>query len=413
MRAIPTSLIVAAVVAAHAATSADQAGYSNPVLPGDYPDPSIVRVGSDYWATATTSQWAPIFPILHSRDLVNWTQSGAVFDTPPSWSAGSYWAPEISHDGSRFFVYYTARKKDGPLCVAVATALKATGPYTDHGPLVCQDAGSIDGAPIRDENGRRHLVWKEDGNSRKQPTPIWAQRLSANGTALEGEPKELLRNRADWEAHLIEGPYLLKRDGWFYMFYSADACCGRSCDYKLGVARAKQLLGPWERNPANPILGGNSRWQCPGHGSVVETPDGRDFLLYHAYRTIGFQFIGRQGVLDAITWTADGWPTINNGEGPSEKAPAPLAAMPSKSDPSGRRRRLPRAAPAHRLAVALGPAAGRIYRRAVACAAHVWPRCDQRSRRDCGTAGARSRLHGGRAHREAGRRRHGRPLRLR
>lgn len=116
------------------------------------------------------------------------------------------------------------------------------------------------------------------------------------------------------------------------MFYSADACCGRSCDYKLGVARAKQLLGPWERNPANPILGGNSRWQCPGHGSVVETPDGRDFLLYHAYRTIGFQFIGRQGVLDAITWTADGWPTINNGEGPSEKAPAPLAAMPSKSD---------------------------------------------------------------------------------
>jgi xylan 1,4-beta-xylosidase len=334
MRAIPTSLIVAAVVAAHAATSADQAGYSNPVLPGDYPDPSIVRVGSDYWATATTSQWAPIFPILHSRDLVNWTQSGAVFDTPPSWSAGSYWAPEISHDGSRFFVYYTARKKDGPLCVAVATALKATGPYTDHGPLVCQDAGSIDGAPIRDENGRRHLVWKEDGNSRKQPTPIWAQRLSANGTALEGEPKELLRNRADWEAHLIEGPYLLKRDGWFYMFYSADACCGRSCDYKLGVARAKQLLGPWERNPANPILGGNSRWQCPGHGSVVETPDGRDFLLYHAYRTIGFQFIGRQGVLDAITWTADGWPTINNGEGPSEKAPAPLAATPSKSDPA-------------------------------------------------------------------------------
>ena len=136
MRAIQTSLIVAAIVAAHAATSAAQAGYSNPVLPGDYPDPSIVRVGSDYWATATTSQWAPIFPILHSRDLVNWTQSGAVFDTPPSWSAGSYWAPEISNDGSRFFVYYTARKKDGPLCVAVATALKAAGPYTDHGPLV-------------------------------------------------------------------------------------------------------------------------------------------------------------------------------------------------------------------------------------------------------------------------------------
>jgi xylan 1,4-beta-xylosidase len=328
---IPAAIVALIVVAP---TAADQASYTNPVLPGDYPDPSGVRVGNDYWATATTSEWAPIFPILRSRDLVTWTQSGAVFETPPAWSAGSYWAPEISHDGARFLVYYTARKKGGPLCVAVASALKATGPYTDHGPLVCQEVGSIDGAPIKDENGQRYLLWKEDGNSRKQPTPIWAQRLSANGTALEGEPHELLRNRADWEAHLIEGPYVLRRNGWFYMFYSADACCGRSCDYKLGVARAKALLGPWERNPANPILGGNPRWQCPGHGSIVQTPDGRDFLLYHAYRTIGFQFIGRQGLLDAIAWTDDGWPTINDGQGPSDKAAAPLDLIPAKNGQS-------------------------------------------------------------------------------
>jgi len=338
MKIIPTPirallLIGMMAAAAQVSTTADQPKYTNPVLPGDYPDPSVVRVGGDYWATATTSEWAPIFPILHSRDLVNWTQAGAVFEAPPAWSAGSYWAPEISNDGTRFLVYYTARKKDGPLCVAVATALKATGPYTDHGPLVCQDAGSIDGAPIRDENGRRYLVWKEDGNSRKQPTVIWAQQLSANGTALEGEPHELLRNRADWEAHLIEGPYVLKRDGWFYLFYSADACCGRACEYKLGVARARQLLGPWERNPANPILDGNTRWQCPGHGSVVETADGRDFLLYHAYRTGDFQFVGRQGLLDAIAWIAEGWPTINGGQGPSITAPVPLA---SPLDKAGR-----------------------------------------------------------------------------
>ncbi len=334
MRASRFGPTVLMAIAAFAPTLADQADYTNPVLPGDYPDPSVVRVGADYWATATTSEWAPIFPILHSRDLVNWTQSGAVFDAPPAWSSGSYWAPEISNDGTRFLVYYTARKTGGPLCVAVATALKATGPYADHGPLVCQDAGSIDGAPIKDENGQRYLVWKEDGNSRKQPTPIWAQRLSANGTKLEGEPHELLRNRADWEAHLIEGPYVLKRNGWFYLFYSADACCGRSCDYKLGVARAKQLLGPWERNPANPILGGSPRWQCPGHGSVVETTDGRDFLLYHGYRTIGFQFVGRQGLLDAIAWTADGWPTINDGNGPSEKAASPLGPSAAKAESS-------------------------------------------------------------------------------
>ncbi len=163
--------------------------YANPVLPGDYPDPSIIRVGDTYWATATTSQWAPIFPLLSSKDLVNWTLSGAVFEAPPAWSAGSYWAPEIAEDRGRFFVYYTARKKDGPLCVAVATAPAPGGPYTDHGPLVCQAAGSIDAVPVTDENGKRYLIWKEDGNSRKEPTPFWAQPLSADGTTLEGAPR--------------------------------------------------------------------------------------------------------------------------------------------------------------------------------------------------------------------------------
>src|SRR5688500_14654232 len=89
-----------------AARDTQSASYANPVLPGDSPDPSVIRVGTDYWATATTSQWAPIFPLLHSTDLVNWRRVGAVFQTPPSWSAGSYWAPEIAQDDGRFFVYY-------------------------------------------------------------------------------------------------------------------------------------------------------------------------------------------------------------------------------------------------------------------------------------------------------------------
>lgn len=301
-----------------------QPTYTNPTLPGDHPDPSIIRVSADYWATATTSAWAPIFPLLHSRDLVNWTPVGAVFDKAPAWSNGSYWAPEIARDGRRFFVYYTARKKDGPLCVAVATAPRPQGPYRDHGPLVCQEAGSIDAVAVTDERGRRYLVWKEDGNSRKQPTPLWAQRLSPDGTSLVGPRHELLRNAAAWEAHLIEGPFILRRNGWFYLFYSADACCGRACNYKLGVARSRALLGPWERSPANPILAGNAAWKCPGHGSIVTTPGGRDYLLYHAYQPDDFQFSGRQGLLDEVTWGADGWPAINGGRGPSERAAAPF-----------------------------------------------------------------------------------------
>jgi xylan 1,4-beta-xylosidase len=307
--------------------------YTNPVIPGDHPDPSIIRVGDEYWATATTSQWAPVFPLLHSRDLVNWTPEGAVFADPPAWSSGSYWAPEIAEHEGRFFVYYTARRKNGPLCVAVATAARPAGPWTDRGPLVCQEVGSIDAVAVTSEDGRRYLVWKEDGNSRKRPTPLWAQPLSDDGTALIGKPTEILRNAAGWEGHLIEGPFILRRDGWFYLFYSAGGCCGRTCDYRLGVARARTILGPWDRNPANPILAGNAHWKCPGHGSVVALPDGRTFLLYHAYHPDDFEHAGRQALLDEVSWS-DGWPVINGGRGPSAQASAPAGIAAREQPPT-------------------------------------------------------------------------------
>jgi xylan 1,4-beta-xylosidase len=307
-----------------AASAGRRPAYTNPAVAGDYPDPSVIRVGRDYWATATSSEWGPEFPILHSRDLVNWRVAGAVFRQRPAWSVGNYWAPEISEYRGRFFVYYVGRKKDGPLCVAVASAPSPAGPYKDHGPIVCQDAGSIDPMAVTDEGGRRYLVWKEDGNSRNLPTPIWAQRLSRDGTRLVGERKELIRNDAPWEAQLVEGPFIVRRAEWFYMFYSGNACCTRDCNYALGVARSRALLGPWEKNLANPILKGNDQWKCPGHGSVVSDATGRDFLLYHSYRAGDFVYVGRQALLDEIRWNADGWPTINDGAGPSARADSPL-----------------------------------------------------------------------------------------
>jgi beta-xylosidase len=321
-----------ALVCAFAGSGAAQsrATYTNPALAGDYPDPSVIRVGQDYWAAATSSEWAPEFPILHSRDLVNWRVAGAVFQKRPAWSIGNYWAPEISEDRGRFYVYYTAKKKDGPLCVAVATARRPQGPYTDHGPLVCQEVGSIDGFPIRDENGQRYLLWKEDGNSKSVPTPIWAQRLSPDGTRLVGEKQELIRNDQAWEKHatlpygdLVEGAAVVRRGGWFYMFYSGNFCCARECNYQIGVARSRKLLGPWEKNPANPIMRGNDEFKCPGHGTIVADPRGRDYLMYHAMDAKDFVYVGRQAMLDQIEWGANGWPTINNGRGPSARAAAP------------------------------------------------------------------------------------------
>jgi len=308
-----------------ASASASDLAYSNPVLAGDYPDPSVIRVGAEYWATATTSEWAPLFPLLRSRDLVNWEHAGNVFEKRPDWSVGNYWAPEITEHRGRYYIYYVGRKKNGPLSIAVATAPQPGGPWTDHGPFISQEAGSIDAVHVADEKGQRYLMWKEDGNSRKLPTPLWIAKLSGDGTKLDGEMKEILRNDAPWEKHLIEGPFVVRRSGWFYLFYSADACCGSRCDYKTGVARAKSLLGPWEKNPVNPILAGNETWKCPGHGTIVTDERGRDYFLYHAYHAKTFVYVGRQGLLDEVKWGVDDWPTINQGRGPSTNAPAPAA----------------------------------------------------------------------------------------
>jgi xylan 1,4-beta-xylosidase len=326
------------VLCAFGTARARQASYHNPVIAGDYPDPSVIRVGSEFWAATTTGGWAPHFALLRSRDLVNWEKAGYVFQTKPAWAKDDFWAPEIVSDHSRILVYYTARRDEGPkkrgtLCVAVATAQTPEGPYADAGPLVCEIAerggvGSIDADFVRDEAGAPYLVWKADGNDAEpdQPTSIYAQRLSDDGTKLLGKRKEILRNdTATWEHHVTEGSFILRRGEWFYHFYSGNACCGRACEYALGVARSRKLLGPWEKYAKNPIIAANHDWQCPGHGSVVETADGRDFLLYHSYRQRRDTFnVGREAVLDEIKWGADGWPSVNEGRGPSSVAVAPL-----------------------------------------------------------------------------------------
>jgi xylan 1,4-beta-xylosidase len=303
-----------------------QSAIANPILPGDHPDPTIVRIGHTYWTTSTSGDWAPEFPLYHSTDLRHWTAAGAVFPQTPEWASGSFWAPEMVVDGGRVLVYYVGRKHDGPLCVAVATAARAEGPYTDHGPILCQPDGSIDPSFVHDEHGQPFLIWKEDGNSEGKPTPIWAQPLSSDLVHLTGDKMQLLVNDpAGWEGGVVEGPYIFRHAGRFYLFYAGNACCGTACNYAEGVARADHLFGPWEKDPANPIIRPNAAWKCPGHGTAVETPKGKDYFLYHAYPAAGTVYMGRESVLDEIAWSSDGWPVVNAGQGPSGN-PSNLAA---------------------------------------------------------------------------------------
>ncbi len=294
-------ILCVAFMLAGFATSAQQL-----VMPGDHPDPSVVKIGNRYWASATSSNWAPAFPLMTSKNLTDWKTAGYVFDSLPSWADFYFWAPEITYENGKVFLYYAAHKKGGNLCIAVASADKPEGPYTDHGPLMCEAAGSIDAFPMRDENGKLYMIWKEDGNSVKKPTPIWAMEMNEGRTALVGTKTMLFQNDQPWERNLVEGVSMVKHGEWFYAFYAAAGCCGAGCDYVTAVARSKKLLGPWEKYDKNPLLGNGNDWVCPGHGTPVEK-DGRFYFLFHGYNKQTNTATGREGLLIEYRVTDDGW----------------------------------------------------------------------------------------------------------
>lgn len=290
------------------------------VLPGDYPDPSVVKIGDTYWASATTSNWFPAYPLMRSKDLVNWKQQGYVFNQLPRWADFYFWAPEISYEKGKVYVYYAAHKKNGNLCVGVASADKPEGPYKDHGPLICQEAGSIDAFPMRDEKEKLFLIWKEDANSVQKPTPIWARQMNEARTGFIGEKKELFRNTESWEGNLVEGVSMVKHGGYFYAFYAAAGCCGERCNYTMGIARSKKLLGPWEKYK-EPVVTNTNEWICPGHGTPVEK-NGKHYFLYHAYDKQSNIFTGKQGLLIEYKFTPDGWIEFIKEENPKNVVPA-------------------------------------------------------------------------------------------
>jgi xylan 1,4-beta-xylosidase len=293
---------------------------AGPVIAGDHPDPSVLRAGSGWYAAATSGSWLPAFPVLRSGDTRSWRQVGAVLERRPRWAAGDFWAPELVRRGQGALVYYAARSRSGRRCVAVASSARLRGPYRDQGPLVCSGVGEIDPLPVTDEHGADWLVWKQDGNSQGQPTPILAAPLAPGGLALAGVPRELFRADAAWERGLVEAPALLRRDGTFYLLYSAGRCCGLPCNYVTGVARSRSLLGPWEKRPG-PFLEDDASFRCPGHVSVAGAPGGGLLLAYHAYARN--DPANRQFLIAPLGFDAEGWPAVS-GPGHSGASATPM-----------------------------------------------------------------------------------------
>lgn len=292
----------------------DQCGglYANPVIPVDCPDPGVARDGATYYLSCTSGDAGGIYPIYVSTDLATWTRHGYIFPTghAPSWATSNFWAPEIHRVGSGWVAYFSARHSDGTLSVGAASAPSPLGPFADRGaPLVHENGmGTIDAHEFADAAGAPYLVWKDDGNAVGQPTPIWAQPLAADGLSLKGTRTQLITNDQAWEGALVEGPWVARRNGAYWLFYSANSYA--STAYAVGVARADSPLGPYTKAPGPIIVTGGS-WAGPGHGSVVDVPGAGDWYVYHAWRAghIGGPGDGRLVLVDAIDWSG-AWPSV-------------------------------------------------------------------------------------------------------
>ncbi len=285
----------------------DTAITQQPVIPGDFADPSVIRVGNTYYAAGTSSEWAPHYPLFKSDDLIHWKQLGYIFPQTPSWASSSFWAPELFYRNGMYYVYYTARKKaDGISCIGVATSTDPEKGFTDRGIVLEFGKEAIDAFLIED-NGKLYITFKAYGLD-KRPIELLGYQLSDDGLKTEGKPFMLLR---DDEKVGIEGQCIIKRNNYYYLFYSAGACCGSKCSYHVNVAKAASFKGPYTKYEDNPLLAEYDNWKCTGHGTIVNTQQGEDFYLYHAYSKTNDVYTGRQAMLGKLSWNDQtGWPLI-------------------------------------------------------------------------------------------------------
>ncbi|WP_165184444.1 family 43 glycosylhydrolase [Caulobacter soli] len=298
--------------------------YLNPVLSGDRPDPNILKDGDDYYAVFSSFLYYPGAVVWRSRDLVNWTPVGPALKTP----LGSVWALDIAKHDGRYFIYIpvlVASSAEGlPFKLYVVHADSMDGPWSE--PVDMGIDGYIDPGHAVGEDGRRYL-FLNDGHR----APITADGLRGDGPVEKvygGWPIP-----DDWviEAFAPEGPKILRRGGWFYLFSGQGGTAGPPTSHMVVVARSRSIHGPWENCPHNPIIRTTSidePWWSRGHATPIQGPAGDWWFAYHGYEN-GFRTLGRQMLLAPFEWTADGWPKALGGD-LSRPLPKPKGASMDK-----------------------------------------------------------------------------------
>jgi len=315
----------------------------NPILPGFNPDPSIVRVGDDYFVATSTFEWFPGVQIHHSRDLVNWrlltrplrrARQLNMLGDPDSCGI---WAPCLTHADGRFWLMYTDVKRFGRSSMGgvsgasmrdfhnfLVTSPTIDGEWPD--PVYLNSSG-FDPSLFHDDDGRKYLVnmlWDyRPGTNRF--AGIVLQEYSAEKQTLIGERVNIFKGTP---LGLTEGPHLYKRDGWYYLLTAEG---GTNWDHAVLLARSRRITGPYAIHPDGHLLTArhrpDSELQRSGHADLVETQNGETYMVYLAGRPIrnrGRCILGRETAIQKMTWCEDGWLRTLDREGvPTIETPAP------------------------------------------------------------------------------------------
>lgn len=309
--------------------------YTNPVYPEYFADPFVWQHQNVYYAIGTgpaeaagqvaESDQQRVFPLLQSDDLVNWQFAGNALQRPAPALGNNFWAPEVAYADGIFYLYYSVGHEDKNHQLRVATSSDPLGPYQDRGeslvdPETCPFA--IDPSPFQDDDGQWYLFYAQDfldtENRVRAGTALVVDRLLTM-TKLAGEANVVLRARHDWQRfladrlmygqvydwHTLEGPCVRKHDGRYYCFYSGGRWETESYGVDYGVA--DQVMGPYvdtgsESGPR--VLQSRPGYVLgPGHNSIAVSPNGQEYILYHAW---DIAMKARRMCLDLLIWTAAG-----------------------------------------------------------------------------------------------------------
>lgn len=309
-----------------------QTVFKNPILSGFNPDPSIVRVGEDYYIVTSTFEWYPGAQIHHSRDLVNWRlvtrplDRASQLDMRGNPDSGGVWAPCLSwHDGRFWLAYSDVKRMEGAFRDAhnyLITAPAIEGPWSDP---IYLNASGFDPSLFHDEDGRKWLLnmtWDHRGG--KIFGGICLQQYDPKRESLVGPVRTIFEGSS---LGITEAPHLYRRKGWYYLLTAEG---GTGYGHAITLARSRRIEGPYMLHPENPLLTTRDQPQAPlqrcGHGDLVETPAGVTWLVHLCGRPLpGTRscILGRETALQKAVWGDDDWLRLTDDGEPALEIEAP------------------------------------------------------------------------------------------